>query len=507
MSKFVMKLVLCIFVILWSFTSAAYAACTGASPTWTASDNTPTEIQACISAASSGDVIYVPAGTGSVNFGSSTVTINKSVKVVGPGRDALTVTWTGTVAFTSSSDTNDWRISGFTFSTATNQTAIDVVGGTGWRVDSCRYDNNISASSGVFVRTNILYTSSSIKGVIDSNIINHGKVLTNNGSVGLLIGGYLWRDPLGLGGEDAVYVEDNTFTFTTATSSGNCMDSNRGAKYVFRYNTVTQTGTMSHSLQAAAERGTRKQEIYGNRFNSLANTTFAGAYQRGGTGVIFYNDFTSEVPYNASVLLDNVRSVDPDTSDNTTGAGACDGDHIWDGNEDSSGYPCRDQIGRSSDSSLWTDGSSPSPTQELSPMYLWAEYAGGVAQKAYVATEGLNSSHIKHNRDYYDYNPAFLTTGTPVVGDNTTGGVGCGTLASRPSTCTTGVAYWATNQKCDDLTGMVGANPSTPISGTLYKCTATNTWEPYYTPYTYPHPLRVQKFTGNVMIGGAGLFN
>jgi len=28
------------------------------------------------------------------------------------------------------------------------------------------------------------------------------------------------------------------------------------------------------------------------------------------------------------------------------------------------------------------------------------------------------------------------------------------------------------------------------IAGTLYKCTSTNKWEPYYTPYTYPHPLR-----------------
>src|SRR5213593_4734233 len=26
-------------------------------------------------------------------------------------------------------------------------------------------------------------------------------------------------------------------------------------------------------------------------------------------------------------------------------------------------------------------------------------------------------------------------------------------------------------------------------SGVLYKCTATNTWTLYYTPYTYPHPL------------------
>jgi hypothetical protein len=74
-------------------------------------------------------------------------------------------------------------------------------------------------------------------------------------------------------------------------------------------------------------------------------------------------------------------------------------------------------------------------------------------------------------------------------------GVGCGTLGNRPATCTTGVGYWATTQSCSDLTGLVGVSPSTPISGTLYKCTATNTWTAYYTPYTYPHPLRGESET------------
>lgn len=37
---------------------------------------------------------------------------------------------------------------------------------------------------------------------------------------------------------------------------------------------------------------------------------------------------------------------------------------------------------------------------------------------------------------------------------------------------------------------MVGTSPATPIAGTLYRCYPTNTWTAYYTPYTYPHPLR-----------------
>jgi hypothetical protein len=80
---------------------------------------------------------------------------------------------------------------------------------------------------------------------------------------------------------------------------------------------------------------------------------------------------------------------------------------------------------------------------------------------------------IAENASYYNYASPF----------NGTVGVGVGTLATRPSTCTAGVGYWATDQGDWNSTA---AGPD----GQFYKCTSTNSWTLYYTPYAYPHPLR-----------------
>ena len=111
----------------------------------------------------------------------------------------------------------------------------------------------------------------------------------------------------------------------------------------------------------------------------------------------------------------------------------------------------------------------------------------GYAQNNACCNNGLGNPALMPDKQYWTYHAA--ESGAQAHG------VGCGTLAKRPAKCTTGVAYWATDQSCSDLTGMVGAHASEPISGTLYKCTATDTWSTpgdaiTYAPYTYPHPLR-----------------
>jgi hypothetical protein len=109
-------------------------------------------------------------------------------------------------------------------------------------------------------------------------------------------------------------------------------------------------------------------------------------------------------------------------------------------------------------------------SQALDPVYIFnnnfdSRLSGG----------GGYFAGIQENRDWYKEASSF----------NGAVGTGSGLFANRPATCTTGVAYWATDEGEWDSTN--GATPD----GRLYVATATNTWTLAYTPYAYPHPLRV----------------
>lgn len=107
------------------------------------------------------------------------------------------------------------------------------------------------------------------------------------------------------------------------------------------------------------------------------------------------------------------------------------------------------------------------PHQALDPIYAFENRTNGTLTP-------VNSRYptVQENRDYYNQTASF---------DGTVG-VGVGTLADRPKTCTPGVAYWATDQG-EWNSSHDGAD------GQLYICTAPNTWSLHYKPYTYPHPL------------------
>ena len=151
---------------------------------------------------------------------------------------------------------------------------------------------------------------------------------------------------------------------------------------------------------------------------------------------------------------------------------------------------CLDQPGYGGGSSILYTGFNPVPAswanEKLTPIYQWDEATGGSGG---VSSQiDIQTARMVQNRDYY-FQPANQGGQTsPTAPFNGTGGVGYGTLANRPTTCTAGVAYWATDQGSWNASG-VPYDAAGNQQGELFVCGAGNTWNLYYTPYTYPHPL------------------
>jgi hypothetical protein len=63
------------------------------------------------------------------------------------------------------------------------------------------------------------------------------------------------------------------------------------------------------------------------------------------------------------------------------------------------GWMCRDQIGASTDSFLWT-AQTPNPLQAKEPAYFWGNTKNGQPTVPEVATAAMN--HIKLDRDFFN---------------------------------------------------------------------------------------------------------
>jgi hypothetical protein len=159
----------------------------------------------------------------------------------------------------------------------------------------------------------------------------------------------------------------------------------------------------------------------------------------------------------------------------------------FDGNTSESGYPCMDQIGRGKGAMLsgfdalgrFNLGvlSTTQVNQQSEPVYIWNNTRNGDLRDGVPAyTDG---SVVAADRDYYNQDNTNCAPG----GGGCTAGIGRGTLAQRPSSCTPGVGYWATDQ------GEWNSTNGTVPDGRLYRCVSPNNWAAYYMPFAYPHPL------------------
>lgn len=385
------------------------------------------DISAAISAASSGDTVRVPAGTATWY---SQLNITKGINLIGAGIGNTIITGNvGNDAFIfkyepSRPDLNEpFRISGFTFDCNNNSLAFMISNmTTTYPITKIRIDHNYFTNTmwggPHYVAMNVYGT---VIGVIDNNSFSGAGHFHVYG-----IYKKSWDDlTFAYGTANAIFIEDNTFIL----SQGGIVGSQDGGRWVARHNTCyyNNSSDLSPWNDAHGNGGgpgsyyaNMGAEVYENTI-TLSNTS-AGVkmwHHRGGMGLFYNNILTVGSSNYAQIMAQQEFDV------------------------------------------RLLSTSNPIP-REVSSAYYWGNRNGSSLPTLSVINDSGCYPTIAKNINCWIENPSF----------DGTAGVGVGLLSARPTTCTTGVAYWATDTQ------------------TLYRATATNVWTAYYQPYTYPHPLR-----------------
>ena len=463
MGSRIKTLFLIILIILYWHSESCAATCNsttcvGSAP-WTAASPSYADVNHCVNTcAAKNDTINVPAGSAVWN---QQLVIQKAVNLIGSGSGNTVITSTYQAPTTNSTDPRtclisysanlesnpeniNFRISGFSFDLSNKSGFIFLNYDSILPIRKLRIDNNILKNT-IGYRT--IYNWGQIWGLIDNNVFD------NIGSATGIYGSNLtsWSNfTFHFGTADNMYVEDNTFINMQDTPhSGGA-----GGRYSIRYNTYSMSSRGlypwfdSHGNQGeGANYSGMGLEIYGNKLtHSYPNAGVGIVDHRGGRGLIFNNTVIANTSMSAQLREEYADSLNLPASGPDGQPQHVSDSYYWNNRKNNSTYI------------------SFSVTQDTS---------NGVSPNSPAV--------LAANREFWQFNSSF----------NGTVGIGCGALSTRPATCTTGVAYWATEQSCTTIDeANVGANPKTPISGTLYKCTAPNTWTEYFIPYTYPHPLR-----------------
>ena len=357
------------------------------------------DVSVAIQASKDGDTVLIPPGTCTWTPGSkqsdAAITIDKK-SIVLQGASNLQTIIRAPAGFTgynqeqlciNSIQNKQFRITGLKFlGTGNPNTGLIKLSGTckNWRIDSCYFD----------------YTGTRHMQIYDHNagVIDHCTFIMSDSSDGL--GGIgitgdddsSWIRPHILGDSDKIYIEDCNF-IAGSHRFADAVDCYGGANVVFRHN---KTGLFvgTHGLcQAAPRRGAHLFEIYENTFTTNIPDDFTALFMEGGTGVIFNNKFIG--PWTSAIYLVDYRTCEGKGIDQCGDYGRCDGTNPIDGNTSGlKGYPCKDQIGRSSN-------------QKLYPLYIWGNIIDKETELILIGEyTGCNNpsvaDHIQKNRDYYE---------------------------------------------------------------------------------------------------------
>jgi hypothetical protein len=457
------------------------------------------DIQTAVNAASANSTVTVPAGncTWTTTGGAVAFCKNLTLQGAGAGNTNITVNITtgfnnDAILFDTCAANTSVRITGFSFS-YTSADSFGIIRVRGANAFSLRVDHSSFSANGTNVGRWLSFSSpvASPGCVLDHNTVTDlGFLIQNIVPADAIPGTTAWALGPPFETVNACYFENNTLSYPQFATHQVDQDCDSAGSYVFRYNTVTSNPVGNHGYDSTPT-GCMMMDVYQNTLNTN-NITPWHIQSRGGSGV-WYDNITNGTASTTPLGVTDYRS-------NTNGFVGSSGHDlcIGTGTEDQNtapigtnqGWHCYQQIGL-------MGPAVPATTFTSFPLYEWDNCISaigctpgganqvtiGVFQGACNGACGTSylTQHIQANRDYYDQIASF--TGAT--------GIGRGTLASRPATCTTGVGYWGTD------------------TNLFYTCTGTNTWGTYYTPFTYPHPLvsggSVQGGTvtsGNVIISG-----
>ena len=504
-----------LFALLVGVASRAEAGCKGSGLTWTCTAGTrPSQINSTLSSARDGATLTFEAGSYTWGGGTRITFVGtKAVTLMCATPPPSSFPWgaatSGGCDVSGSSQlielphtTSDklYRVSGFNFNGSSASNYINLCPGgacaltniRSLRLDHNTFDRSESRSTAVFFQLSDGQTPSNVEGVFD-----HNRFIQNMHHV--LIGVFPptpTKSPLPVTGQlgtiHNLFLEDNSFEMVgTGVGELNagvgCTDFGGGAGVVARFNTVQNCRWLQHGVAHAY--GPGNFELLFNKMDKIASSdegTYRMIhYQGAGTGMVLFNtlDSTGFTKDGSAIAVLHYRAFQA-----AGGNGFCDGTSDVDGNRSPTatyrGYPCKHQPGRD-----W-DGT-------FTPFYVLGNtWEDGTKVNMVVNGSGRTpdwtAQHLVENRDFYNAVSANAQT-SPTSPFNGSTGMGYGTLANRPTTCTPGpeaadagrggVGYWATDQ--GEWNSTNGEKPD----GQLYGCTAPNTWTLVYIPYTYPHPL------------------
>lgn len=499
-----------------------HAACSGSGITWSCTaGSTIANVNSAISSSTTGATITLATGAYTWTSGTLLYDAAKTTTVICETVGACDVTL-GTNTLLQHDDVNGatdsatqktWRLSGLDFvSGACGTPCIWIYPRISQPTQylTVRLDHNTFNGQGN--SSDFMYLGEGnrpmyFRGSIDNN------TWTNSTQTRMLVL-YGTADPTDfastlLGSSNCLFVEDNTVTFTAPDNNGaGFIDAENASCYVARFNSLTNARVLQHGVTHGW--GTVNFEAYGNAFvrntnsDSLGNCYHSVHMQGSGAGAFWGNSFDCFSAISGSAIdILHYR----DTTLAIHGGGGeeqCDGTRAVDGNTSPTathrGYPCKNQPGRSP-----AGGTPEWGTLTPIPVFKNVDLDNSNAKvdtnfSCPWSGTPYCTEHVQANRDYYNAVSATAQTSATSPFNGTTG-IGHGTLANRPTTCTHttapdgdeggGVMYWATDQ------GSWNSSSTNPkgvqqngADGVLYRCSATNTWSTYYTPAAYPNTYR-----------------